>query len=71
MRKWVLPIVVILFILLPLSVHAQNATSLSSMLIEIWPEYDKPSVLVIYQMTFSSATAFPATVYRTHPRNRR
>jgi hypothetical protein len=32
------------------------------MVIEIWPEYDKPSVLVIYHMTLSSATAFPATV---------
>ncbi len=62
MRKWVLPLFIVLSLLLPLKVHAQNPASLSSMLIEIWPEYDKPSVLVIYQMTFSSATAFPATV---------
>jgi hypothetical protein len=32
------------------------------MLIEIWPEYDKPSVLVIYHMTLSSATTFPVTI---------
>ena len=62
MRKWVLPLLLIMSLLLPVRVHAQNPISLSSMVIEIWPEYDKPSVLVIYQMTLSSATAFPATV---------
>ncbi len=62
MRKWVIPLLVIFSVLLPLRVHAQDPISLSSMVIEIWPEYDKPSVLVIYQMTFSSATTFPATV---------
>jgi hypothetical protein len=62
MRKWVLPLLIILSLLLPLRAHAQNPVSLSSMVIEIWPEYDKPSVLVIYQMTLSSATAFPAMV---------
>ena len=62
MRKWVLPLLLILSMLLPLRVLAQNPLSLNSMFIEIWPEYDKPSVLVIYQMTLSSTTAFPATV---------
>jgi hypothetical protein len=62
MYKWVLPLILILSILLPIRVHAQDPVSFSSMIIEIWPEYDKPSVLVIYQMTFSSATAFPATL---------
>ncbi len=62
MRKWVLPLLIILSSLIPLRVHAQSPISLSSMMIEIWPEYDKPSVLVIYYMTFSPATTFPATM---------
>ena len=62
MRKWVLPLLVILSLLLPLTAQAQSPISLSAMMIEIWPEYDKPSVLVIYQMTFSPATSYPATV---------
>lgn len=62
MRKWVLFVLLIMSLLLPVKVHAQNPISLSSMVIEIWPEYDKPSVLVIYQMTLSSSTSFPATV---------
>lgn len=62
MRKWILALLLILFILLPVRVHAEDPVSLSSMIIEIWPEYDKPSVLVIYQMTLTPATSLPATL---------
>jgi len=62
MRKWALPIILILAMLLPFGVHAQSSLVLSSLQIGIWPEYDKPSVLVIYQMTLSGTTTYPATV---------
>jgi hypothetical protein len=62
MRKWVLPLLLILLLLVPLGVHAQNPVTLNSLQVQIWPEYDKPSVLVIYQMTLSSTTILPATV---------
>jgi hypothetical protein len=62
MRKWVIPFLLILVMFLPFGVHAQDPLSLSSMLIEIWPEYDKPGVLVIYQMELSPTTTFPASV---------
>jgi len=62
MRKRIFASLLILSILLPLRVHAQDPVSLSSMVIEIWPEYDKPSVLVIYQMTLTPATSLPATL---------
>lgn len=62
MRKWVIPLFLLLSLLLPLSAHAQDPITFSTMFIEIWPEYDKPSVLVIYQITLDSATTFPATV---------
>ncbi len=61
MRKWVLPLILAFAMLLAVSVHAQASISLSSLQIGIWPEFDKPSVLVIYQMTLSTTT-FPATV---------
>src|SRR4030042_4669119 len=62
MRKWVLPLLLILSILFPLSAYAQNPLSLNSLQVQIWPEYDKPSVLVIYQMTLSSTTTYPASI---------
>jgi hypothetical protein len=62
MRKWVIPLLLLVAILLPLKVHAQNPVSFGSMYIEIWPEYDKPSVLVIYQITFDASTTYPASL---------
>lgn len=35
---------------------------LSSLEIEIWPEYDQPSVLVIYHLTLDSGMTFPASL---------
>jgi hypothetical protein len=62
MRKWVLPLMAILVILLPIGVRAQNPITMNSLQIGIWPEYDRPSVLVIYQMTLSVTTSYPATL---------
>jgi hypothetical protein len=62
MRKWVLPFLLILSLFLPLGVRAQTVLTLDSAQVQIWPEYDKPSVLVIYQMTLPVSTTFPVTV---------
>lgn len=61
MRKWTLLLIFILIMFLPLGVHAQNPIALNSLQIGIWPEYDKPTVLVIYQMTLSTSS-YPAAV---------
>jgi hypothetical protein len=62
MRKWMLPLILILTWFLPPAVQAQDPVELSALQIGIWPEFDKPSVLVIYQITLSSATTYPASV---------
>jgi len=43
-------------------VHAQGGPSLSKLDVLIWPEYDQPSVLVIYHITVSPETTLPATM---------
>ncbi len=62
MRKWIFPLFLILSLLLPLRAQAQDPLSFSSMYIEIWPEYDKPGVLVVYQITLASSITLPASV---------
>lgn len=42
--------------------HAQGSASLSSVTAKIWPEYDKPDVLVIHYITVSPQTSLPATM---------
>ncbi len=39
-----------------------DASRISQMEISIWPEYDRPETLVIYRISFSSITDFPARV---------
>lgn len=62
MRKLVLSLLLLLAMLLPSSVQAQTPLTFSSMQIGIWPEFDKPSVLVIYQVTLSADTSYPASI---------
>jgi hypothetical protein len=42
--------------------YAQGGPSLSSVKARIWPEYDKPEVLIIYYITVSPQTSLPATM---------
>ena len=44
------------------SVRAQDAVIFDTVLVEIWPEYDKPSALVMYQFTLASSVKLPAEV---------
>ena len=41
---------------------AQGAPSIARLEVAIWPEYDKPSVLVIYRLQLAGGTALPAAV---------
>jgi hypothetical protein len=69
MRKSVLFLIFILAVLLPSSVHAQSPLVLKSLQIGIWPEFDRPSVLVIYRVTLSNTTTLPASVSLRIPIN--
>ncbi len=63
MAKWISALLSTLIVLSALvgSGHAQATTvHFSSMEIDLWPEYDRPSVLVIYRITLSADTPLPA-----------
>jgi hypothetical protein len=55
-------LLLILFLAVPGSVQAQNEIELSKMVINIWPEYDQPGVLVFYRLTLASQTSLPAAL---------
>ena len=44
------------------NITAQENISLASVAVDIWPEYDKPSVLVMYNISLSSDVKLPATL---------
>lgn len=48
--------------------RAQSEPGLLTAQVKIWPEYDKPTILVIYQLLFSSETSLPAEMTFRIPR---
>jgi hypothetical protein len=54
MQKVIFTLILLLAAMLPqISGRAQTTTGIDSLKIELWPEYDQPSMLVIYRFTLS------------------
>ena len=73
-RRVILLVVMASFALLALpcaplpSALAQSAPRLATLVIDVWPEYDRPAtVLVIYRGQFAPGCADPATGQGSHP----
>jgi hypothetical protein len=65
MLKKLLPLILILSLFLTAASPSQNTNQylqINSMEIDIWPEYDQPSTLVIYRLSFDSIMSFPSRV---------
>lgn len=62
MRKWLLFLTLIAVCLFPVAVQAQSNIRFSSVLVDIQPDLDKPSVLVIYHYTLAADVALPASL---------
>jgi len=62
MRKLFLLLVVFACLLAPARVSAQQAVHIASLEVDLWPEYDQPSVLVIYRISLAADTTLPANV---------
>lgn len=61
MRKR-LALLALAWLLFALPVRAQDVAHFAAVEIEIWPEFDRPAVLVIYHITLGADTALPATI---------
>jgi hypothetical protein len=60
--KHIVSILVFCLTVLATPVAAQDAPTLSNLEIALWPEYDRPEVLVIYRGLFTPDTALPVPV---------
>ena len=57
----------VLMSLLAGPVLAQSSTPLSNLTIRLWPEYDRPQLLVIFEGTVAESAALPASLSFTLP----
>jgi hypothetical protein len=69
MPKWLVFALLLGSIISPFSVSAQGETKLEAINLELWSEYDQPSMLVIYQFMVSQETPLPAEVTLRFPKN--
>lgn len=68
MRKWLVVPLLLGLLIFPSLVDAQGTVKLDLMNIELWSEYDKPSMLVINQFIVSKETQLPASVTLRFPK---
>ena len=68
MRKWLVLTLLFGLMLSPASASAQGGVKLDSLSIELWSEYDKPSMLVIKEFVVSEQTSLPANVTLRFPK---
>ena len=62
MRKWLVFVLLWGLLIFPSSADAQGGTQLQSVNIELWSEYDQPSMLVIEEVVVTESTTLPAEV---------
>ena len=59
MPKWLLPLLLLMVLIIPSSASSQDILRLSGLEVDLWPEYDHPSVLVIYRIALPAETKLP------------
>ncbi|MCA2001553.1 MAG: zinc ribbon domain-containing protein [Chloroflexi bacterium] len=62
MRKRFLALILAALLGLPSPAWGQGAAKIESVTVSLWPEYDKPNMLVIHYILLSSETQLPARV---------
>ena len=65
--RWLITISWLCALLLPAAVHAQAQVRFSSANVDLLPEYDRPGVLVIYQLKLASDTVLPVQLTLSLP----
>ena len=68
MRKWFLILAMGILFVFPSLVFAQTNVTLTNVSVQLWPEYDQPSMLVITDFEVPANTQFPVSVTFRIPR---
>ncbi len=62
MKKIIFIALLSVLMVLPGTAFAQQPLTLEALNVALWPEYDRPEMLVIYKMAWSSSVSLPAQV---------
>jgi hypothetical protein len=62
MYRLLIFLTLLLVCLIPISSSAQTQPAFASLMLDLWPEFDKPTMLVMYQLTLSPQVKLPAEI---------
>lgn len=62
MRKWLAVLLFLGIFAFPFSARAQNEIKLTGVQVQLWPEYDQPSMLVIYDFKLPDGIKLPVNI---------
>ena len=62
MRKWLIILFLLGIFAFPYSARAQEPIKLATLQVQLWPEYDQPSMLVIYDFKLPDGIKLPVNV---------
>ena len=60
-RKWLL-LLLSVFLIIPFPAAAQGGITLKTLTVQLWPEFDRPAMLVIYDFTLPDNTSLPIDI---------
>ena len=69
MRKWLSVVLMLAALILPTPAGAQGGIKLNSINIQLWPEYDQPSMLVIHEFLVDESVTLPVDVAVRFPKD--
>ena len=69
MRRWLILSLLFGVAVLPFSAHAQSVIKFSTLQVQLWPEYDQPSMLVICEFKLADGTSLPADITFNIPKD--
>jgi hypothetical protein len=69
MRKWLVFVLLLGILVFPTPAGAQGGIKMKSINVNLWSEYDQPSMLVIHEFTLDEGTPLPAKVTIRFPKD--
>lgn len=69
MHRWLALTLLAGVFVFPISTRAQTAVGLASLQVQLWPEYDQPSMLVFYDFKLADGTKLPVSVSLRFPKD--
>ena len=62
LQKWLLLPLLFALLAIPVSTNAQGQITFDTVNVQLWPEFDQPAMLVIFDFTLAEDTPLPVDV---------